>query len=280
MPLARSSFAGDRKGVRIAAPDRGAAQTVLALGLVPVASVSKDFFDGMGTEPPMPSGVTDCGDPAEPNLEVLRRMRVDLIVTSTITADVRDVLSRIAPVDHLQIYTGLPGALERARQATHGLAAILNRVGASTSYLNSLDALLMQSRTRLSSWRRRPVYLVGLAADGRNMTVYGRNSLMWDVMAALDVENAWQGETDVYGFTNAGVERLAERPDAVVLSIDYGAITRSAAATLSESPFWARLPAVEAKRVFPIKRFEVFGALPAAVQFAPLLTNALLSNAP
>ncbi|WP_412066289.1 ABC transporter substrate-binding protein [Rhizobium sp. SYY.PMSO] len=280
LPLVRrSTFATGLQSPRLAAPDRGAAQTVLALGLVPLVSVSREFFDAMGTEPPMPDGVVDCGDPSEPNLEVIRKMNVDLIVTSTITADIRNVLGRVAAVHALQIYTGLPDTLERAKTETLKLAAEIGRTEACQNYLRAQANLLELSHSKLSSWKRRPVYLIGLAPDGRNMTVYGRNSLMWDVMIRLGVENAWHGETNVFGFANAGIERLADQPDAAIVSIDYGAITQSAFATLAQSPFWVRLPAVQAHRVYSIKRFEVFGGLPAATQFAPLLTDVLLSTA-
>ncbi len=276
-PFVARAEAGERP-LRLAAPDRGAAQTLLSLGLVPVVSVSREFFDAMGTKPTMPEGVVDCGDPSEPNLEVIARMNVDLIVTSTISADIREVLSRVAPVRALDIYTGLPDAVSRAKRGAHSLATELGATVACNAYLKDFDSTIVALRSKLAPWPRRPVYLVGLAPDGRNMTVYGRNSLMWDVMDALGIENAWRGPTNVYGFTNAGVERLADRPDAMIVSIDYGDLTATAMQTLARSVFWANLPAVNAERIFTIPRFEVFGTLPAAAQFAPLFADTLLST--
>lgn len=269
---------GDSKrALRLAAPDRGAAQTLLALGVVPVVAVSRDFFDAMGTRPAIPDGVVDCGDPSEPNLEVIARMNVDLIVTSTISSDIREVLSRVAPVRALDIYTGRPDALGRAKREALGLATELDATVACTVYLERFDDTIVALRSRLAIWPRRPVYLVGLAPDGRNMTVYGRNSLMWDVMDTLGIENAWRGPTSIYGFTNTGVELLAGCPDAMIVSIDYGDLTNTAMQALSRSVFWLNLPAVKTERVFTIPRFEVFGALPAAAQFAPLIVDTLLS---
>lgn len=264
--------------LRLAAPDRGAAQTLLALGIVPVVSVSREFFDAMGTKPPMREGVIDCGDPSEPNLEVIARMHVDLIVTSTISSDIREILSRVAPVRALDIYNGLPDALNRAKREAHSLATELGATVACDAYLRDFDNSIVVLRSELASLAHRPVYLVGLAPDGRNMTVYGRNSLMWDVMDTLGIENAWLGPTNIYGFTNAGVERLADRPDAMIVNIDYGDLTATAMQTLARSVFWANLPAVNAERIFTIPRFEVFGTLPAAAQFAPLLADTLLST--
>ncbi len=263
--------------MRLAAPDSGAAQTLLALGIVPAVSVSREFFDAMGTSPPMPEGVVDCGDPSEPNLEVIARMNVDLIVTSTISSDIREVLSRVAPVQALDIYIGQPGAVGRAKKEALHLATELGATVVCTAYLEDFDKTIVALRSRLAAWPRRPVYLVGLAPDGRNMTVYGRNSLMWDIMDALGIENAWQGPTNIYGFANTGVERLADRPDAMIVSIDYGDLTTTAMQALGRSVFWINLPAVITGQVATIPRFEVFGTLPAAAQFAPLFADTLLS---
>lgn len=52
----------------------------------------------MGAMPAMPGGIVSCGDPVEPNLEVLQRLDIGLIVTVTIASDIRAALRRVAPV--------------------------------------------------------------------------------------------------------------------------------------------------------------------------------------
>ncbi len=263
---------------RIATPDRAGTQTLLSLGLTPSAAVSKEFYDSMGATPAMPGSVVSCGNPVEPNLEVLAQLHVDLIVTGTIPPDGRDVLARVAPVFHLDIYTGRDGALARAGDETLRLARLLGIEAAGHAYVADLARTIDREAARLRTRPRRAVYIVGLAPDGRNMTVYGRNSIMHDVMVALGVGNAWTGPTGGAGFTNTGIEELARNPKADILHIDYGAGTDAALAKLAASPFWTNLPMVQAGRVRRVPRFEVFGGLPLAAQFATLLADALLGE--
>ncbi len=263
---------------RIATPDRAGAQTLLSLGITPIAGVSNDFFNGMGTTPEMPDGVIDTGEPYEPNLEVLQRLKIDLIIAGTIAADTREVLARVAPVFYLNIYTGQERALGRAESETIRLAKVLGIEEKGRAYIDNATSIFDREAQKLEGLPRRPVYIVGLASDGRNMTVYGRNSIMYDVMAILGVENAWTGPIGGAGFINAGVEELAANPSATVLHIDYGAATDAALSKLANSPFWTNLPMVQEGRVHRIPRFEVYGGLPLAVQFAPLLANTLLGE--
>lgn len=263
---------------RIATPDRAGTQTLLSLGLTPSAAVSKEFYDSMGATPTMPGSVVSCGSPVEPNLEVLARLHIDLIVTGTIPPDTRNVLARVAPVFHLDIYTGQDGALARAESETLRLARLLGVEEAGRAHVAYVARTIDREAARLKTRPRRAIYIVGLAPDGRNMTVYGRNSIMYDVMAALGVENAWTGPTGGAGFTNTGVEELARNPEADILHIDYGAGTDAALAKLAASPFWTSLPMVQAGRVRRVPRFEVFGSLPLAAQFATLMADALLDE--
>ncbi|TXI12467.1 MAG: hypothetical protein E6Q76_00960 [Rhizobium sp.] len=271
---------GAARAVRIATPDRAGTQSVLALGMVPIAAVSRSLYDGMGCRPPLPQSVVDCGEPVEPNLEVLRRANIDFIVTSTIGPDIRDVLQRVAPVFPLEIYTGKPGTLDRAKNETLRLAQALGIESAGRAYLEVTDRLLTISTDRLRGLQFRQTFLVGLASDGRSMTVYGRNSIMYDVMANLGIENAWHDRTTEYGFANVGIEELAKDPQANILHIDYGTDTDIALTKLSVSPFWNALPMVRERRVHRISRFEVFGGLPAAPQFATAVADALLKSEP
>ncbi|WP_162939737.1 ABC transporter substrate-binding protein [Neorhizobium sp. NCHU2750] len=261
---------------RVATPDRAATQTVLSLGVLPAVTVAPQFYRGMGSTPQLPSGIPSCGDPTEPNLEVLQRYGVDLVVTGTIAADVQAVLRRVAPVFPLEIYTGQVAVLDRAKSETARLADFLRLSAQGRAAIDAVDDILTTEAARIAGLTWRPMFLVGLSPDGRNMTVYGRNSIMYDVMDHLGLENAWTGPTNAFGFASAGIEELAGRPDAELLHIEYGRMTDAALAKLASSPLWNSLPMVRAGRVFRIPRFEVFGALPAAPQFARLLTDTLL----
>jgi ferric hydroxamate transport system substrate-binding protein len=261
---------------RIAAPDRASAQALLSMQIVPVASVSHEFYGSMGGALALPAEVVSCGEPIQPNLEVLRSLDVQLIVTTTINDDVRTVLDRVAPVFAMNIYNGTVGALDRARSETRRLAALLEATQEAERYITAVNSTIELGRGSVRAHPTGPMFLVSFGDDGRNMNVFGKNSLMFDVMKEFNIENAWTGKTSAYGIAIAGVEELAENPAASILHIDYGATTDEAMRRLESSPFWRALPMVKQKRVFKIAKFDALGGLPAAAQFASALADTLL----
>lgn len=260
---------------RIATPDRAGTESLLALGIRPVGAPDLDFYRTMGGTPPLPPGITNTGAPIEPNLEVLKSLKPDLIVTGTIGESVRRMLARIAPVMDLGIYNGQIGAYDRAIAAYRRLAAFVDRSSLADAYVTDLNARIATMAATLKTRNGRPAYLGTLDAGGRVMTVYSRNSIMYDVMVRMGIPNAWEGNTNGYGFTTIGVEKLAAHPDADLIYVDYGEDTRVALSVLSTSPFWTTLPMVRAGRVHSIPLFDVFGSLPLASAFADNLGRSL-----
>lgn len=264
-----------RDAMRIATPDRAGAESVLALGIKPVGAPSADFYREMGGTPDLPAGIPSVGPPVEPNLEVLKSLAPAMIVTGTIAQSTRRMLARVAPVLNLDIYTGEPGAYGRAVAEFRRLADVVGRSAVAQSYVSRLEADIARAATALRARGDRPAYLVTLDDGGRTMTVYGRNSIMYDVMEMMGVPNAWDGRTNGFGFMPVGVEKLVAHPDADLIYVNYGLDTTAALGRLRASPFWNSLPMVRAGRVHPIPLFDVFGSLPLAGPFAANLAAAL-----
>lgn len=274
------AYGGGRFPQRIATPDRGATQTLLALGKKPVVSVSRDFYEGMGTTPPLPPGIPDAGDPSEPNLELLKLYDVDLIVTVTISSIIQAQLSRVAPVFALNIYQETGDTFRRACDETLRLAAALGEPSAAQRYIRKIENDIARAKKALANKQSQAFILAGLSTDGRHMTVYSKNSIMSAVMTRLGLVDGWRGGTNNYGFINAGIEVLASYSNANLMLIDYGPSTRTALRVLYNSPLWRALPVVRQNRIFTIPRFEIFGGLPIAEQFTAIFSHAVLNPAP
>ncbi|MEK6350590.1 MAG: ABC transporter substrate-binding protein [Burkholderia sp.] len=255
------------RALRVATPDRAGTESLLALGVRPVGAPPADFYAMMGGTPPLPGGIASTGAPIEPNLEVLKSLSPDLIVTGTVGDSVRRILARVAPVMDLDIYTGQLGAYDRAVAGYRKLAGLVGRTQNAEAYVAALEAKIAGTAAALASRRGRPAYLAAIDGGGRSMIVYSRNSIMYDVMARVGIPNAWEGRTNGFGFTTIGVERLVDHPDADLIYVDYGDDTREALAQLADSPFWRNLPMVRAGRVYPIPLFDIFGSLPLADAF-------------
>ncbi|MDE1008013.1 MAG: ABC transporter substrate-binding protein [Paraburkholderia fungorum] len=282
------AVAGFANGPRVATPDRPGTETLLALDVKPVAAGALDVYATMGGFPPLPDGIVDCGYPAEPNLEVLRELKTSLIVIETMSASLRGLLERIAPVFVLDIYSGAGHAniVERSSAEMMRLARVIGREREGAAYIAQLGAHFAELKTKLGGDSvevakppsRRPVFVTQLDTGGSNILIYAKNCVVSDVMQRLGFVNAWQGRTNGYGCAVVGVEQLAVAPQAELLYIDYGASTQAALNTLTESPVWSRLPMVREGRVNPIQPFDVFGSLPSARQFADHFAAALTAR--
>ena len=94
-----------------------------------------------------------------------------------------------------------------------------------------------------------------------------------NVAALLGLENAWTAPTEFSFAAPTPLERLAARPEARILSV--GPIPPGAAPGLRRSVLWNRLTPVAEDRFEVLPPVNPFGAVPAALRFARLATEAL-----
>ena len=251
---------------RVVALDWSLAETMLALGAVPLAVGEAPNYRTWLTEPRLPPQVVDLGLMTEPNLELLVQLAPDLILVGNgQEAAIGRLLERIAPTVALSIYTGADPPLQRARAVALELARLLGREEAGTALLASADRAFALARARLSPAQRARAVLVFVFSDERHGWVADRNGLFQGVLDELGLINGWQAEPSFWGFTVIGIDGLATVPDASLVYADFD--LENAGGAL-RSPLWQALPAVRSGRTGRIPRFWYFGGLPTAVQLA------------
>lgn len=79
------------------------------------------------------------------------------------------------------------------------------------------------------------------------MRIYGKQSLFDAVITRMGLSNAWQEETNYWGFSAIGIERLAKYHDAqlvIVEPLPVGVLKQ-----LSQSKIWSALPVVQQKKL-------------------------------
>jgi ferric hydroxamate transport system substrate-binding protein len=108
--------------------------------------------------------------------------------------------------------------------------------------------------------------------DERHVRVFGENGLFQAVLERLGLENAWQGDTNVWGFSLVGLEALIEREARLVVVEPYPTGVEE---KLARSALWQRLPSVRDDSLITLPPVWSFGALPSARRFAELLVAAL-----
>ncbi|WP_454818783.1 ABC transporter substrate-binding protein [Labrys neptuniae] len=230
-------------------------------------------YSELVVEPALTSGIRELGLRSEPNLELIYRLKPELVVMNGDLAPMQEPLSTIAPIcffdpDHF-------GEADHLVQARHALSDLAGQLGASSAFerfAQSVDGELAAGKQRLARYDRRPLY-VATVIDGRRMLVFGRNSLFQSVLDHFGIENAWSGPVSRYGHVTASADRLSGRPDARLLCV--GDTSYDKLKSLLEAPVIASLPFVKQNRIVRIPDVLFYGGLPPVRRFARLASLAL-----
>ena len=257
---------------RIASLDYGLAETLLALGVAPIAVAGARDWHRWVVEPALPAAVADLGSPLAVNLELLSLLEPDLILSTDFVQRQEPALARIAETRRITLYEEGAIPLERAREAALTLGGMLSREAAAEALLGEADRFFEHCRERAARLAVPPLLFVSFL-DSPHARVYGGTGLYQSVLDRIGLPNAWQGETNYWGFATIGLEQLATNEDVHLVAIEpMDADVRLA---LDASPLWTRLPFVEAGKFSTLPPVMMFGALPSAMRFARLLVDHL-----
>jgi ABC-type Fe3+-hydroxamate transport system substrate-binding protein len=251
-PAAGAPGAKSAAAERIAVIDWGLAETLLGIGVTPLAVADLDNYWRWVSEPVMPDSVHDLGLRNEPNLELLAQLDPALILITPQFEGLRDKLEQIAPVKSLSIYRPESAAL-----------------------IAELDAQQAALRQRLGHQPQPPLLLVSFI-DDRHVRVSGGSSLFSAVLERLGLTNAWAGTDNYWGYAQVGLEQLASQPDATLIKLLP--MPLDAERALQRSVLWQAMPFVRAGRVHAFAPTWQYGGLLSAQRFARLLEEALLDE--
>ncbi|WP_429175036.1 ABC transporter substrate-binding protein [Aeromonas salmonicida] len=260
---------------RIATVDWTIAETLLALGVTPLAVGDVSAYRAWVGEPLLPADVVDIGLRAQPNRELLAELKPDRILISPLAAPLAPTLSRIAPVQSIALYDPQTDLWQRLHEATLTIAALVNKTAEANELLTDLNRDLEQMKQTLPA--ELPPLLVVQFIDERHVRVFGRHSLFEAVMQRLGLRNAWQGDTNAWGFSVASLEQFLSIPEARLVVVDP--IPVGVSERLQEPGLWQHLPLVQQAPVLHLPAVWSFGGVLAARRFATLLSEALQKDA-
>jgi iron complex transport system substrate-binding protein len=258
--------------LRVACLDWALTETMMALAHNPIAMVAAGDWDRFVVEPKLPIGIADLGLQPEINFELLVELKPDLILTSPFVQQLEPVLRKIAPTCQFSIFEKGSAPLGQPRAVTLALGERLDCVSAARSFLDRVDQAFDRYRERVLALDPVPLLLLNFI-DARHARVYGGAGLYQNVLDRLGLSNAWHSETNYWGFSTVGIERLATRES--LRLIVFQPIPPDTLPTLRQSPLWNRLPFVLAGHVSVLPPVLMFGAMPSALRFARLLVEHL-----
>lgn len=255
---------------RIVTTDWTIGETLLLLGVTPVAIGQKAAYDSWVGEPRLPEEVADLGLRMQPNRELLAALRPDVIMISSFYSAIKPTLERVAPVATITMYQPDDDIWIRLFTATRDIARVAEKVQAGEQLLRQFTAQLNRIRQCLKP--QQPLLVVQFI-DERHVRVFGEHSLFNAVMQQTGIPNAWMGKTNYWGFNTATLEELTQYPDATLVVVEpYPAGTE---AQLKTSGLWQLIPAVAQKRVLSLPPIWSFGGVASASRFASELAKIL-----
>ncbi|MCC0087840.1 ABC transporter substrate-binding protein [Aeromonas veronii] len=260
---------------RIATIDWTIAETLLALGVTPLAVGDAGPYQAWVGEPRLPAGVVDIGLRTQPNRELLAELKPDRILISPLAAPLVPTLSRIAPVSTIVLYDGQTDLWQRLHEVTLTLARMVGKTAEGERLLAGLDRDLASMQAGLPA--DLPPLLVVQFIDERHVRVFGRHSLFDAVMTRLGLRNGWQEQTNDWGFSVVSIEQFMTLPTARLVVVDP--IPVGVSERLQEPGLWQHLPLVRQAPVLHLPAVWSFGGVLAARRFAGLLSDALLQDA-
>lgn len=244
---------------RVVVLDWALAESVLALGVTPIASADvKGYQDWVGS-PTMPSEVTDVGSRREPNLELIASLKPDLILMSGHLAPAYEKLNAIAPTLVMSIYNDKKQPYQNAKTLVITLGDVFERPEQAQQLVDETNQKLAQNGEQVAKMNNgKPFIMVRFIGD-KHIRVHSTGSLMNDTISAMSLENSWQGPTNSWGFSSASVEQLAQYQDSNVLI--FGPLSDAEQAQLNGSPLWAAMAFSRENRVKVVPKVWTFGSL-------------------
>ena len=261
--------------MRIAAIDWGMLETLVALGVMPIAATELIQFRKDAVEPMIPAEVVDLGLRGSPNFELLHLLRPDLILISNFYTRHEAVLTEIAPVLSLPFYLRGEPPFEKALSAVQALGERLDRQEKAAAVLTGIATEIESYRKMLISFADRPTYLVNVG-DARHVRVFGFDSMFGDILARLGLGNAWVDKSRFTFAAPVPIENLAADKDARIVVISD--IPVEARSGLRDSVIWNSLQPVRDGRVIMLDNINPYGGVTAGMRFARLLTEGLLAQ--
>lgn len=246
-------------------------ELMLALGVTPYGVADIPNYRMWVNEPVLPESVIDVGLRTEPNLELLTQMKPSMLVWSAGYGPSPEILARIAPGRSFAFSDGkLP--LAQARRSLLEMAEMLDKQAVAQRHLAEFDAYIDSLKPHFKQRGDRPLLMVSLL-DPRHMLVFGPDCLFQEILDRLGVKNAWQGETNFWGSTAVGIDRLAAYKDVDVLCFDHGNAAQMR--QLEATPLWQAMPFVRANRLQIVPAVWFYGATLSAMNFARILDTSL-----
>ncbi|WP_454442337.1 ABC transporter substrate-binding protein [Vibrio bathopelagicus] len=259
---------------KVVALDWALTETVLSLGVELEGIPDAKGYQQWVVKPELNSNVTDVGSRREPNLELLTELKPDVILISEHMAAAYHQLNKIAPVLVYSIYSKKKQPLESATNITLSLGKLFDKEQRAQQVIAETNKRLNENgeKVRAAGNSDKPLIFARFIND-KTLRIHSQGSLAQATIRTMGLKNDWQEQTNLWGFSTTGTERLAEHQKANIMI--FGPLQEEERKQLTQSPLWQAMEFTRTDSVYELPSIWTFGGLIAAQRFSDHITELL-----
>lgn len=273
--MGNASFSAPPK--KVVALDWALAETALSLGVALQGVADAKGYQEWVVEPALNPTVTNVGSRREPNIELLSELKPDVILMSQQMAAAYEPLNKIAPVVVLTLYNEQKQPLKVAESITRSLGQLFGKEQQAEQVIAQTQAKLTANgeKIRAQSSVHKNLLFVRFIND-KTLRIHGQGSLASATISAMGLKNSWQDQTNIWGFTTTGLDKLAEHQQSNVML--FGPLKPQDRQVLQTSPLWQVMAFTRENSVYELPPIWTFGGLIAAQRFSDHITERLAAQ--
>lgn len=261
----------------VVALDWALTETVLSLDIKLQGVADVKGYQQWVVEPALNQIVTDVGSRREPNIELLSELKPDVILISNHMAAAYQQLNKIAPVLVFTIYNEHKQPLQSAESITRALGVLFDKQQRAEQVISETQQILRANGDRVKARNSSAKSLLfARFINDKTLRIHSQGSLADATIKAMGLENDWQEQTNLWGFTTAGVEKLAEHQQSNVMI--FGPLKPEERQALQNSPLWQAMAFTRSDSVYELPAIWTFGGLVAAQRFSHNITEQLIGQ--
>ncbi|CNI78681.1 Fe(3+)-hydroxamate ABC transporter substrate-binding protein FhuD [Yersinia mollaretii] len=246
-------------------------ELLLALGGTPYGVADTHNYRLWVEEPELPASVIDVGQRTEPNLELLQQMAPSLILMSKGFGPSPEMLAPIAPSMSFAFNEEGSSPLVVGKNSLRTLGQRLGLEAAAEQHIADFTHFMQAARQRFTDHGKASLLMFTLL-DTRHALIIGQGSLFQDVLNELNIKNAWQGATNLWGSTVVGIERLATIKPGQAICFSHG--NSEILQQVARTPLWQSISFVRQNQLRVLPPVWFYGSTLSAMRFVRLLEQA------
>lgn len=254
------------------------AENLLELGITPLAIADPDDYKTWVVTPQLPDEVINAGTRQAPNIELIAKLKPDVILVGDEQAHLIDKLNSIAPVLYFQGFDKNHNNVATSKQIFMTLASLFGKTAQAEQRIKQMYTRIAELNLQLDQHftKNRPPATAIRFQSKAVALVFGDNSMPQYALHQLGFNNALAQPTSRWGVAQQKIIQLGKIKQGIVIYFKPFTAQNS----LFNSPLWQAMPFVQTGHFAAAASTWSNGGYISIEYLAQSLTDALLMVEP